>query len=127
MAGVWAWAKPAGFRVLIVALAAVAILIAARGSVAATRAAVSHLGRGYPDQYATSRQFDSVRRELGATVPPGSRIYVDQSIDVLWIQRITEFAYLQDLTVTDDPRQADYVVTISQGRVVTRPPVPEEP
>lgn len=101
-------------RLLVVALSLAGLLVAARGSLVATWAAWPLLNRAEPSSDSTSRQFETVRRELDTAVPNGSRIYVDPNIDGFWIQRIIEFAYLQDLTVTHETRHADFLVTISQ-------------
>jgi len=66
------------------------------------------------DQRAEQRQFDLVRDELAAQVPPDHAIYLDHLDDPsgLWTQRLIEFAAMARLALVGDPGQADYAVTL---------------
>jgi len=105
-------AVPVVARVLVIVLGLTGLLVAAEGSVTAARSAWRLLREGTPASDPLFEQFESLRRQLGEAVPPGSRIHVDQGMGVPWSQRIAEFAYLHDLTVTHDIRRADYTVTL---------------
>jgi hypothetical protein len=107
-------AVPVVARVLVIVLGLTGLLVAADGSVTAATSAWRLLSGASPTSDPLFEQFERLRRQLGEAVPPGSRIYVDQGIGVPWSQRIAEFAYLHDLTVTHDIRRADYTVTLQR-------------
>jgi len=106
-------------RVLVIVFGLTALLVAAEGSVTAATSAWRLVDSASPTSDPLFEQFESLRRQLREAVPPGSRIYVDQGMGVPWSQRIAEFAYLHDLTVTHDIRQADYTVTLSRDATGT--------
>jgi len=101
------------FARIVIALAGLAVLlVSAGGAVDAATAGWELLQRPHPSTNTVFRQMEGVRRELGAAVRAGSVIYVDQSLEPLWQQRLTEFAYMQDLSVTVDPAAAGYQVSV---------------
>ena len=65
-------------------------------------------------QRAEQRQFDLIRDELAAQVPPDNAIYLDHLNDPsgLWTQRLAEFAAMARLPLVGDPALADYAVTL---------------
>ena len=66
------------------------------------------------DQRAEQRQFDLIRDELAARVPPDNAIYLDHLNDPsnLWTQRLGEFAAMAHVQLVGDPALADYAVTL---------------
>jgi hypothetical protein len=102
-------------RYLVVALSLCGLLIAGRGAVEATRSGTDLLTSAHPASNARTRQYDKLVREIAARVPAGSRVYVDPALDAHWYQRLIEFAVLDGLKVTDDPRRAGYRLTLRNG------------
>jgi hypothetical protein len=101
------------FARVVIALAGLAVLlVSGGGAVDAATAGWELLQRPHPSANTVFRQMEGVRRELAGAVRAGSVIYVDRSLEPLWQQRLTEFAYMQDLCVTVDPAEADYRVTV---------------
>jgi hypothetical protein len=70
------------------------------------------------DGWKQQRQFDLIRDQLRAQVPPDHTIYRDHLNDPsgLWTQRLAEFATMARLHLTDDPAHADYAVTLVPDR-----------
>lgn len=94
----------------VVMLALLCAVLAGRG---AYDAGVT--GFGYarsPGQLASDRRlhhdFEKIRREFAATVPPGGRVVIDPPLEHLWLQRVSEFTALAGGTVVADRREAHY-------------------
>gem|GEM_PF-1868662 len=97
-------------QMLVVVLALLCVVLAARGAYDA-----GLTGFGYarsPGQLASDRRlhhdFEKIRREFVATVPPGSRVLIDPPLEHLWLQRFSEFTALAGGTVVTNRRDADY-------------------
>jgi hypothetical protein len=101
---------------VVVVCALVAVGLADLGAANATLSAVARLvvpSRSAGDR-ALERQFDLLRDQLRAQVPPDHSIYLDHLDDPsnLWTQRIAEFAAMTRIYLVIDPTQADFAVTL---------------
>lgn len=97
-------------QVLVVMLALLCVVLAGRGAYDAGVTGVGYARS--PGQLASDRRlhhdFEKIRREFVATVPPGSRVLIDPPLEHLWLQRFSEFTALAGGTVVTNRRDADY-------------------
>lgn len=99
-------------RVTIVALAGFLLITAGRGAFTGTAKGVDLLkGANIAAEERTRRQFEQIRSDLAAQVPPAATIYVPKP-DTLWGQRLVEFAAIDGIRVVGDQRHADLVAGV---------------
>lgn len=101
---------------MVVVCALVAVGLADLGAAKATLSGMARLvvpSRSAGDR-ALERQFDLLRDQLQAQVPPDHSIYLDHLDDPsnLWTQRIAEFAAMTRIYLVSDPARADFAVTL---------------
>lgn len=101
-------------RVLVVLLTATVVVLGGAGAVDATRQGAQ---AGDSDRTAQARdrrsQMETIRAQLDAAVPPGSRIYLGNNRSDLWYQRILEFAAMDGIIVVSQREQADFTLSVT--------------
>jgi hypothetical protein len=115
---IYRWVRPSRLadlfiRTVVAGLVVVVVVLAGTGAVTATTQGVESLDRSRltPDLQ-HKKQFETIRRELAAKVPRGSRVYPPPNlINDEWQQRIAEFAVMSGVVVVDDPRKADFTLS----------------
>ncbi|MCP2326642.1 hypothetical protein HDA40_005149 [Hamadaea flava] len=103
-------------RVGVTALAALLLILSARGAFDAAKDGIDRVTAGTSradvrGENQTRRQFERIQADLIAGVPPREVVYVPGP-GTLWGQRLLEFAAIGDIAVTADPAQADLIATV---------------
>ncbi len=100
-------------RVLVVLLTATVVVLGGAGAVDAIRQGAQ---AGDSDKTAWARnrqsQMETIRAQLDAEVPPGSRIYLGNNRNDLWYQRVLEFAAMDGIIVVSRHEQADFTLSV---------------
>jgi hypothetical protein len=101
-------------RLVLAVLVVVVLALAGTGAVTATSSAVQSFDPSrLTSERQRHRQFETIRSELAAQVPAGSRVSMTRiSPSSEWQQRIVEFATMYDITVVNDPQQANFALAV---------------
>jgi hypothetical protein len=98
---------------LLVALALAAVVVADRGALLATRSGLRLVDPSVPaPEHTFEARFQSVRRQLGAQVPRGSRVLLRRVPLLSWRHWFAEAAMTQGIMVVNPTGRPDFAVDL---------------
>lgn len=101
-------------RVLVVLLALTVIVLVGAGAVDATWQGAQADDRGKNACFRDLQtQSETLRAQLDAEVPPGSKVFLSSSLDSLWQLRLLEFAAMDGILVVTQHSQAEFTLSVA--------------
>ena len=108
-------------QTLVIVLGLACVALAHRGALDAGITGVGYIqspGELAPERR-LHRDFEAIRAEFTATVPPGSRVVIDPPLKHLWHQRLAEFTAMTGSTLVTNRREADFQASLIERRTTT--------